>query len=105
MAAGSPIELAASRIAIDASLSDLPCARLNEMVVAGWVSWWFTEVGVEVSAQCAKAASGASASGAPETATPPEAARTGGDVGPVTAAVAAAAFAAVTLPAPPVPEA
>ena len=28
------------------------------MVVAGWVSWWLTEVGVDASAHCAKAESG-----------------------------------------------
>ena len=50
--------LTRASIAAVASLSDLPSARLNEIVVAGWVSWWLTEVGVELSAQLAKADSG-----------------------------------------------
>jgi hypothetical protein len=68
-----------------ASLRDFPGARLNEMVVAGWVSWWLTEVGVAPSAQWAKADRGVIVSGVVLTATPCEAARPGGAAGPATA--------------------
>src|SRR5215469_6059067 len=103
-----PIEAMAASIARDASLSDLPWAMLYEMVVAACVSWWFTEVGVDESAQLANADSGDSASDLLDTATPVEAARTGGEPGPEIAAAPAAALnaeAAVTAPVPPVPEA
>src|SRR5215469_9014458 len=98
----------AASIARAASLSDLPSARLYEMVVATWESWWFTEVGVAESAQAANAESGTSASALPETATPVEAARAGGAPGPATADALAPALnaeALVTAPAPPVPAA
>src|ERR1700722_10859390 len=106
MVAGRPTCACARSIAAVASLSDWPSARLNEMVVAGWVSWWLTEVGVEESAQLAKAESGTSDSVVLETATPVEAAWAGGALGPETAAAAVAAPAAgalVTAPKPPVP--
>src|SRR5579863_6862995 len=108
MVGGMAIEAEAAAMAFSASLSDLPSARLKEIVVAGWVSWWLTEVGVEESAHCAKAESGTSDSGALETATPLEAARTIGEPGPDTAAAAVAAPGAlkpVTAPDPPVPAA
>ena len=41
-----------------ASLSDLPGARLNEMVEATAWSWWFTEVGEAVGVKLAMADSG-----------------------------------------------
>src|SRR5580698_8320413 len=91
MVTGRLIEACARSIAAVASLSDWPSARLNEMVVAGWVSWWLTEVGVEESAHWAKDESGTSDSVVPETATPVEAARAGGALGPATAAAAVAA--------------
>ena len=54
-------------------------------MVAGWVSWWLTEVGVEASAQLAKADSGTMDSGVLLTATPGRrrgpAARRAGDRG------------------------
>src|SRR5579862_2485417 len=108
MVTGRPIEASARWIATVASLSDWPSARLNEMVVAGWVSWWLTEVGVEESAQLANDESGTSDSLVPETATPVDAARAGGALGPATATAAVAAPAAgapVTAPNPPVPAA
>src|SRR5271154_5064970 len=106
MVTGRLIEACAVWIAAVASLSDWPSARLNEMVVAGWVSWWLTEVGVDESAQLAKAESGTCDSLVPDTATPVEAARAGGALGPVTAAAALAEAAVgplVTAPNPPVP--
>src|SRR5580700_8739757 len=108
MVTGRPIEACARWIAVVASLSDCPSARLNEMVVAGWVSWWLTDVGVELSAHWANAESGTSDSVVPETATPVDAALAGGALGPATAAAAVAApadGALVTAPNPPVPAA
>ena len=86
MVAGMPISASAWRSAAVASLKDLPGARLKEMVVAGSLSWWFTAVGVDASAQCAMADSGTILSGVVLTATPCEAARPGGAAGPATAA-------------------
>ncbi len=58
------------------------------MVVAGWASWWFTVVGVEESAHAANSDSGAMSSGVLLTATPVEAPREGGAVGPASGATA-----------------
>src|SRR5580658_10473070 len=91
MVTGRLIEAWARWIAAEASLSDSPSARLNEIVVAGWVSWWLTEVGVDESAHCEKADNGTSDSVVPETATPVEAASAGGALGPATAEAAVAA--------------
>src|SRR5665213_1695918 len=85
MVAGRPIWASAWAMAAVASLSDFPGARLNEMVVAGWVSWWLTAVGVDASAQAAIAERGTCVSAAPLTATPWEAPRGGGAAGPATA--------------------
>src|ERR1700678_838438 len=82
MLVGMWIAAAASSMARVASLSDFPVARVDEMVVAGSVFWWFTEVGVAPSAQWAKADSGVISSGVVLTATPWEAARPGGAAGP-----------------------
>ena len=43
---GMPMSASASPIARRASSSVAPSARLNEIVVASSVSWWFTEVAV-----------------------------------------------------------
>src|SRR5579871_4209252 len=73
-----------------AALSDSPCARLNEMVVAGAPSWWLTEVGAEVWLNDATALSGTTPSFAALTATPLEAVRLGGATGPLSALTGAA---------------
>src|ERR1700722_4156151 len=103
MVDGMPIEADARAMAAVASLSDWPSARLNEMVVAGWVSWWLTEVGVELSAHWAKAESGTSDSVVLETATPVEAACAGGAPGPVTATADVAWPGSVSPPSTPGP--
>src|SRR4029077_7056197 len=55
---GMPMSASAWLIALRASSSVAPSARLKESVVASSVSWWFTEVAVASSTKRAIVASG-----------------------------------------------
>ena len=57
---GMPMSASACLIALPASSSVLPSARLNEIVVASSASWWLIDVGVERSLKRATALSGTS---------------------------------------------
>ena len=98
MVAGMPIAACAWAIAAVASLRDLPGARLKERVVAGWLSWWLTAVGVAWSAQDANADRGMIRSAAVLTATPWDAARPGGAAGPATGVTPTAKVAPALAP-------
>src|SRR5215469_11371908 len=73
-----PIAAEAALMAAWASLREAPSAMLNEMVVAGEVSWWLTWVGLALSAQLPMADRGTGSLAVSDTAAPCEAPRPGG---------------------------
>src|SRR6202012_5959072 len=85
-----PLVAAAWFTAEVASLSDLPGARLNEIVVAGETSWWLTVVGTEVWVKAASARRGTTFSAGALAAARVEAPRLGGATGPPSALTGAA---------------
>ena len=91
----------ASFTAVTASLSDFPCARLKEMVVAMDSSWWFTDRGWEPSAQVATDDSGTMVSALVLMARPEEAPREGGALAPISEVPDAPVEAAPPPPPPP----
>ena len=60
MLAGRPISTSARLIAVTASLSETPSARLNESVVAGNCPWCGSEIGVIPCVKCVKVDKGTS---------------------------------------------
>src|SRR4051794_23927181 len=93
---GMPISASAWAMAALASLSDLPSARLNEIVVASTPSWWLIAAGVARLPMVAKLASGIIRRGAVLIALPVAWSRAPG----LAEAVAAVPLAAVAPPAP-----